>query len=58
MSKSIPASRIVSVNPAVLSAGSTPMSMNAVFLSKHRDIPTGVALSFANADAVGARFGL
>lgn len=58
MSKSIPASRIVSVNPAVLSAGSSPMSMNAVFLSKHRDIPVGVALSFANADAVGARFGL
>ena len=58
MFQSIPASRIVSVNPAVISSGGSPLSMNTVFLSKHPDIPTGQALSFATADSVGSHFGL
>lgn len=57
MFKSIPASQIVSVNPAVLSSGGTPLALNAVFLSKNANIPTGQALLFATADSVGERFG-
>lgn len=57
MFKSIPASQIVSVNPSVLSSGGTPLALNAVFLSKHANIPTGQALLFATAEAVGDYFG-
>ena len=57
MFKSIPASQIVSVNPSVLSSGGTPLALNAVFLSKHVNIPTGQALLFATAEAVGDYFG-
>lgn len=58
MFQSIPASRIVQVNPAILSAGGSPLSMNAVFLSKNANLPTGEAVKFATADAVGNYFGL
>lgn len=58
MFKSIPASHIVNVNPAVLSAGGSPLSMNAVFLSKNTNLPTGQAVQFASATAVGEYFGL
>ena len=57
MFKSIPASQIVSVNPSVLSSGGTPLALNAVFLSKHVNIPTGQSLLFATAEAVGDYFG-
>lgn len=49
MSKSIPASQLVSGNPSVLSAGGNPLSLNAIFLSSDPSIPLGVALPFATA---------
>ncbi|MCP2041659.1 hypothetical protein L1281_002270 [Neisseria sp. HSC-16F19] len=58
MFQSIPATQIVSVNPAVLSSGGSPLSMNAVFLSKDDNIPTGQHLAFPDASAVGEFFGL
>ncbi|ULJ66172.1 DUF3383 domain-containing protein [Wielerella bovis] len=57
MFQSIPAAKIVSVNPSVLSSGGSPLSLNAVFLSKHADIPTGQALAFGTAQDVGDYFG-
>lgn len=57
MFKSIPASQIVSVNPSVLSSGGSPLALNAVFLSKNANIPTGQALLFATAESVGEHFG-
>ncbi|WP_346556824.1 DUF3383 domain-containing protein [Mannheimia haemolytica] len=57
MFQSIPASRIVNISPAVLSAGGSPLSMNAVFLSKNQNLPTAQAVPFATADAVGEYFG-
>lgn len=57
MFKSIPASQIVSVNPSVLSSGGSPLALNAVFLSKNANIPTGEALLFATAESVGDHFG-
>lgn len=58
MFQSIPASKIVSVNPAVLSSGGSPLSMNAVFLSKNDNLPTGRHTAFPDASAVGGFFGL
>ena len=57
MFKSIPASQIVSVNPSVLSSGGSPLALNAVFLSKNANIPTGQALLFATAESAGEHFG-
>ena len=58
MFQSIPASKIVSVNPAVLSSGGSPLSVNAVFLSKNENLPTGRHTAFPDASAVGEFFGL
>ena len=58
MFQSIPASKIVSVNPAVLSSGGSPLSMNAVFLSKNENLPTSRHIAFPDASAVGDFFGL
>ena len=58
MFQSIPASKIVSVNPAVLSSGGSPLSMNAVFLSRNDNLPTGRHTAFPDASAVGEFFGL
>lgn len=58
MFQSIPANKIVSVNPAVLSSGGSPLSMNAVFLSKNDNLPTGRHTAFPDASAVGEFFGL
>lgn len=58
MFQSIPASKIVSVNPAVLSSGGSPLSMNAVFLSKNENLPTDRHTAFPDASAVGEFFGL
>lgn len=57
MFSSIPAQKIVSVTPSVLNAGGNPLSLNAVFLSKHKDIPTDNILSFATAQDVSDYFG-
>lgn len=58
MFQSIPASQIVSINPAVLSSGGSPLSMNAVFLSKNTNLITGEAKEFVTANSVGEYFGL
>lgn len=58
MFKSIPASHIVSVNPAILSAGGSALSLNAVFISKNANLPTNKAVEFSTSDAVGEYFGL
>lgn len=55
MFQSIPASKIVSVNPAVLSSGGSPLSMNAVFLSKNENLPTGRHTAFPDASAASSR---
>ena len=57
MLKSIPLSEIVSVNPAVLGAGGSPLSMNAVFLTNNTNVPMGDVLPFATAQAVSDFFG-
>ena len=53
----IPASDIVTVNPGVLGAGGSALSLNGVMLSKNTLIPTATVQSFASADAVRAFFG-
>ena len=53
----IPASRIVTVNPGVITSGGNPMSLNGVILTQNVDLPTGGVASFASADAVGKFFG-
>lgn len=58
MFQSIPASQLVSVNPSVLSSGGSPLSLNAIFLTKHNSVPSGTALPFATASNVGDFFGL
>lgn len=58
MFKSIPASNIVSVNPAVLSGGGSALSLNAVFISKNSNLPSGRAVEFSSADSVGEYFGI
>lgn len=58
MLQSIPADKIVSIHPAVLSSGGSPLSMNAVFLSTNDNLPTAKHMDFPNASAVGEFFGL
>ena len=54
---SIPASALVSVIPGVLSAGGTPLALNAIFLTQDTSIPLGTAQPFATAADVSAWFG-
>ena len=55
----IPASYIVAINPRIISAGGTDLEFNGLFLTKNALIPTSApVLTFANADAVGAYFGM
>lgn len=53
----IPAKRIVSINPSVLSAGGNSLAMNGLYLTQNDQMPTGTVLSFASATAVAAFFG-
>jgi hypothetical protein len=57
MTNSIPASQLVSVIPGVLSAGGTPLALNAVMLTQDTSIPLGTAQPFATAADVAAWFG-
>lgn len=57
MSLSIPASAIVSVNPNVISAGGSPLSLNGLVLTNSVRSPIGVVTSFPSANAVSAYFG-
>ena len=54
----IPASQIVNVIPNVISAGGTAIVLNGVMLTKNVRVPTNQVMSFVNAVAVGAFFGL
>ncbi len=58
MVASIPASRIVSVTPSVVSAGGTGLDLSGLVLSSSTRVPVGVVQSFGGADSVGAFFGL
>jgi len=53
----IPASAIVAVNPQVLSAGGTGLTLNGMMLTNGTQVPIGVAQSFATAASVAAYFG-
>lgn len=59
---SIPASADVGVQPGVLSAGGSPLSLNAILATQSTRPPIGsrgpIPVSFPNAAAVGAYFGL
>lgn len=54
---SIPASKFVSVIPSVLSAGGSPLVLNAVFLTQDPSIPTGSAQAFVGLQSVEDWFG-
>lgn len=58
MKASIPASRIASVTPSVISAGGTGLDLSGLILSESNKVPVGTVQSFGDADAVGAFFGL
>jgi hypothetical protein len=53
----IPASRIVKVNPAVISAGGNSLAMNGLFLTENTAMPTASVFNFASAQAVANFFG-
>lgn len=57
MNPAIPARRLVNVLPGVLSAGGSPLSLNAVFLTTNISVPIGTVLSFPSADSVADFFG-
>lgn len=57
MTQSIPISQIVTINPAVISAGGNPLSLNSVFVTTSAIAPTSSLLQFASIDDVGAYFG-
>lgn len=55
----IPASYIVNVTPRLINAGGTDLEFNGLFLTENELLPlSSFVMSFANADAVGAYFGL
>ena len=58
MATTIPISSVVSVNPSVLAAAGTAVNLNGLILSQSPYVPIGTVMSFANAAAVGAFFGL
>lgn len=58
MQSSVPASFIAGVNPSVLGAGGTGLSVNGIVLTASSRVPMGVVMPFASADAVGEFFGL
>lgn len=53
----IPASRIVSVVPAVLSAGGTSLALNGLILTNSTRIPIGTVQPFVSSAAVAELFG-
>lgn len=54
----IPASRIASVTPSVLSAAGSALDLNGLILSQNASIPSGSMLPFSTAADVGAFFGM
>lgn len=57
MPSSIPISQIVTVNPAVVSAGGNPLSLNAIMLDQSLTVPVSSLLVFNSSDEVSAYFG-
>lgn len=57
MTQTIPVSQIVTVNPAVVSAGGNPLSLNSVFVIQSTLVPTSSMLEFSSVDDVSAYFG-
>jgi hypothetical protein len=57
MPASIPASAIVNVNPGVVTAGGSALSLNGVVLTASTRVPIGSVLSFPSQTAVAAYFG-
>jgi hypothetical protein len=53
----IPASRIVNVNPGVISGGGNALAMNALYLTQNLLMPTNTVLNFGSVAAVAAFFG-
>jgi hypothetical protein len=54
----IPASRIASVIPSVLSAAGSALDLNGLILSQNASLPSGTLMPFSKAADVGAFFGL
>lgn len=54
---SIPARALVSVLPSVISAGGSPLSLNAIFLTQDNSIPIGTIAAFPSLLAVQNWFG-
>lgn len=54
----IPASRIVRINPGVVNAGGAGLVFNCLFLTESLLMPTGTVLSFASVAAVQNFFGI
>lgn len=55
--KSIPASAIAAVQPSVISAGGSPLSLNAIFNTQDPSIPIGTVQGFPSLSAVQNWFG-
>lgn len=54
---SIPMSALVSVQPSVITAGGSPLSLNAIFLTQDTSIPVGTIKAFPSLRAVQNWFG-
>ena len=57
MAQAIPVSQLVTINPAVVSAGGNPLSLNSVFLIQSTLVPTSSFLEFSSLADVSDYFG-
>lgn len=57
MVQAIPISQVVTINPAVVSAGGNPLALNAVFITQDTKTPTSAFLEFASLDDVITYYG-
>lgn len=57
MVQAIPVSQVVTINPAVVSAGGNPLALNAVFITQDTKTPTSAFLEFPSTDDVIAYYG-
>lgn len=57
MTQTIPVSQLVTVNPAVVSAGGNPLSLNSIFLIESTLVPTSSLMEFSSRDDVSDYFG-
>lgn len=54
----IPASKIVQINPGVIGSGGNAAVLNGLILTNNAAVPIGQVMPFSTADAVGKFFGL